>query len=132
MPTAYPDPDAMRWLRERGAEQRARRNLQAAADQLAAEMEHSVGREIAQAMAWELAAQFIPASVVMTELVQQLGAGERADASGLEIAGRFLRAHPDVLAQLRDAARTLKDPNEQETFNTLLARALSLAPEPGG
>lgn len=122
----------MRWLRERGAEQRARRNLQAAADQLAAEMEDSVGREIAQAMAWELAAQFVPASAVMTELVQQLIAGERADASGLQIAGRFLREHPDVLAQLRDAARTLDDPNEQETFNTLLARSLSLAPDTHG
>lgn len=127
-----PDPDTMRWLRLRGAEERTRRNLETAAEQLAAEMEYSVGTEVARAMAWELAAQFIPASTVMTELIQQLAAGERADTTGLEIAGRFLQSHPDVLSQLRDAARTLNDPNEQETFNTLLARALSMARESRG
>ena len=125
----YPDPETMRWLRQRGAEERVRENLQMAADQLAAEMERSIGTEAASAMAWELAAQFIPASTVMTELVQQLAAGERADAAGLDITGRFLRAHPEVLAQLRGAARSLEDPNEQEIFNTLLARALSVVPE---
>lgn len=121
--------EAMRWLRERGVERRAQENLKQAAEQLAADMQETLGPEIAHAMAWELAAQFVPASAVMTELVQQLAAGERADHSGLKIAGRFLRAHPDLLAQLREAARGVADPNEQETFNTLLARALSLAPD---
>ena len=120
----------MQWLRQRGVEARTQEHVKQAAEQLASEMQSTLGPEVARAMAWELAAQFVPASAVMTELVQQLVAGERADDDGLRIAGRFLRDHPDLLAQLRGAARSVDDPNEQETFNTLLARALSLAPDP--
>lgn len=121
---------AMQWLRRRGAEARTQENLRQATEQLASEMQATLGEDMAHAMAWELASQFVPASGVMTELVQQLAAGERADSEGLRIAGRFLRTHPDLLNQLREAARGVKDPNEQETFNTLLARALSLVPAP--
>ena len=124
--------EALQWLRARGVEERTQENLQQAAEQLAAEMEDTLGPDVARAMAWELAVQFVPASAVMTELVQQLAAGQRADQDGLKIAGRFLRAHPDLLMQLRGAARAVDNPNEQETFNTLLARALSLAPESNG
>ena len=123
---------AMQWLRARGAEERTQENLKQAAEQLATEMEGMLGPEVARAMAWELATQFVPASAVMTELVQQLAAGQRADDDGLRIAGHFLRAHPDLLVQLRGAAREVENPNEQETFNTLLARALSMAPDQAG
>ena len=122
----------MAWLRARGADRSTEAKLEVVTGELSSHMAGALGEDLAREIAWELAIQFVPATAVINELVRELSTGKRADRRGLELTGHFLRKHPDLLGHLRASVGELDDLNEQEIFNALVARALSLTREADG